>query len=183
MICGSKEELHNHLHKTTNFESNVLPWNDDGYLNPFLQDDALLYSFGEEDEDEDIDAMSIDKEELETYLSQIENVSIHDIGVSDKYASNFMIPRENGDKEVVCMFDNDVKGISPERVVLNGASNETGGISSHRNWKNEMCIASSSEIASNEIKNTNKSYFGAYSSYGIHREMISDKVKNMSFLK
>ncbi|XP_073155473.1 probable protein arginine N-methyltransferase 3 [Henckelia pumila] len=181
MVCRSKEELQNHLHKSTNFEHNVLPWNDDKYFNPFLQDDALLYSFGEEDEDEDGDTMSVDKEELETYLSQIESINIHDIGVSDKYASKFMIPRENGGKEVVCTLDKDVKEISPERVILNGASNETGGILSYRNWKNEICTASSSEIAANEIKNINKNYFGAYSSYGIHREMISDKARTDTY--
>ncbi|XP_073038806.1 probable protein arginine N-methyltransferase 3 [Primulina eburnea] len=175
MACRSKEELQNHLHNSTNFERNVLPWNDDRYLNPFLQDDALLYSFGEEDEDEDGDTMPIDKEELESYLSQMENISIHDIGVSDKYASTFMIPLENGEKEVVCMLDKE------ERVILNGDSNETGGISPYRSWKNEICAASSSKIAANEIKNINKNYFGAYSSYGIHREMISDKARTDTY--
>lgn len=181
MVCRSKEELQNHLHKSTNFERDVLPWNDDRYLNPFLEDDALLYSFGEEDEDEDEDTTSIDKEDLETYLSQIESISIHDIGVSDKYASNFMIPHENGEKEGVCTRDKDVKEIPLERVIPNGASNETGGILPYRSWKNDICTASSSEIAANEIKNINKNYFGAYSSYGIHREMISDKVRTDTY--
>lgn len=35
---------------------------------------------------------------------------------------------------------------------------------------------SSSKVVADKIQNVNKNYFGSYSSFGIHREMISDKV-------
>ncbi|PIN08352.1 Protein arginine N-methyltransferase PRMT1 [Handroanthus impetiginosus] len=182
VICISKAVLQKHLHEAANFDGSSFPWDDDSYLNPFLQDDSLLYSFGEDDEDEEGDAISADTEELASYLSQFEQIDIHDEGASNVCGSELRIPCENGGKDVVLSSDNDVNIAKPlETAIANGTSNVVGGILSYRNRKNEMYSVSSSKIAENEIKSINKNYFGSYSSFGIHREMISDKVRTDSY--
>ncbi|KAL0429454.1 UNVERIFIED_CONTAM: putative protein arginine N-methyltransferase 3 [Sesamum radiatum] len=176
--CDSKEELQNHLHEERPSEGSILPWDDEKYLNPFLQDDALLYSFDEDDEYEDEDAVPVDSEELAIHLSQFEHINIDDEGTSDRYASELMQPSANGAKEVqftVNEITNHVK--SSGRLVENGVSTVTNGISSFRNTE----TIGSSKIAANEITNINKKYFGSYSSFGIHRDMISDKVRTDAY--
>lgn len=44
------------------------------------------------------------------------------------------------------------------------------------NLKDEELEVSFAKVEASEIKIVNKNYFGLYSSFGIHREMISDKV-------
>lgn len=153
MTCSSKGELQKHLHMADNFDGNNFPWDDDSYLKPFLQDDPLLYSFCENDDDEECDGMSIDTRELESYLSQIEHIDIHDESSSDRCASELIVPCENGAKGVVSSSCKDMT-----------------------DRENEIDDIPSTKIVAKEIKSINKNYFGAYSSFGIHREMISDKV-------
>ncbi|GFS38944.1 protein arginine methyltransferase 3 [Actinidia rufa] len=114
--CQSKQDLQNHLHETFSLEDTIFPWADDKYLKPFMQEDPLLYSFGEyyESEDEDTTAK---------------------IAVSSH------------------------------------------GKSKDKHW--EICSAKAA--VTNEIKNVNKNYFGSYSSFAIHREMISDKVRTDAY--
>lgn len=159
MTCSSKGELQKHLHLADNFDGNNFPWDADTYLKPFLQDDPLLYSFCEDD-DEECDNMSVDTSELESYLSQFEHIDIHDES-SDRCASDLIVPCENGGKDVASSSCKDM-----------------------RNRENEMENIPSTKIVAKEIKSVNKNYFGAYSSFGIHREMISDKVPlNLEFAK
>ena len=47
----------------------------------------------------------------------------------------------------------------------------------HQNRNDKQLRAS---FAAREINNVNENYFGAYGSFGIHREMISDKVLRFS---
>ncbi|KAI3445160.1 hypothetical protein Pfo_001825, partial [Paulownia fortunei] len=90
---------------------------DDGrYLNLFLHDDALLYSFDEDDEYEDYYAMSVNPKELKMHLSQFENINIDDKGA----------------KEVKFTFD---KGTNTEktlgRLMVNGANKIVDGITAN----------------------------------------------------
>ncbi|KAI3448769.1 hypothetical protein Pfo_005434 [Paulownia fortunei] len=182
MICMSKEELQKHLHEAVDFDGSSFPWDDDKYLNPFLQDDSLLYSFGEDDEDEEGDTMFVDTKELESYMSQFEHIDIHDEGASDICASELVIPCENGGNDVLLSSDKDMNAAKPlESLIVNDTSNIAGGILPYRNRKSEMYTVPSTKIAANAIKNINKNYFGSYSSFGIHREMISDKVRTDAY--
>ncbi|CAI9765041.1 unnamed protein product [Fraxinus pennsylvanica] len=139
MTCQSKRDLQNHLHELVNFESSMLQSDDDKYLKPILQDDALLYSFAEDVEDADGDDISTDPKEL-VNLNQFEQISTDDESCSDRYPCRLTNPCENGGKEV----------------------------------------ASASDRA-NQIRDINKNYFGSYSSFGIHKEMISDKVRTDAY--
>lgn len=152
MICSSKGELQKHLHVADNFEGNNFPWDADSFLKPFLQDDPLLYNFWDDDEDEECDNISVDPSE---FLSQIERIDIHDESSSDNLTSELIVPLENGGKDVVSV---------------------SSSCKDMRNKENEIDNIHSTMIVAKEIKNINKNYFGGYSSFGIHREMISDKV-------
>ncbi|RVW93023.1 putative protein arginine N-methyltransferase 3 [Vitis vinifera] len=56
-----------------------------------------------------------------------------------------------------------------------GAKEHVGSFK--RKPKDKHMRVSFANVVSKEIKNVNENYFGAYSSFGIHREMISDKVR------
>ncbi|CAM8878827.1 unnamed protein product [Rhodiola kirilowii] len=92
------------------------PWDDDMYLSPFMQDDPLLYVFGEDEDDVDYPEDE-DKEEL---IKEIEHLKVADI---------------------------------------------VDELDSRSHLQNAV---------TNEISNANRSYFGGYSSFVIHREMISE---------
>lgn len=174
MVCLSKEELQKHLHETINFDGNSFPWDDDRCLKSFLQDDPLLYSFGEDDEDEDFDNMSADTKEMESYLSQLERIDIHDESSSDK------VPCENGKIDVISPSCRDMDTAKPlESPMVDGINNVAGD--TYRNREDEIDTIPSTTIVAKQIKNINKSYFGSYSSFGIHREMISDKVRTDAY--
>ncbi|KAL6582216.1 Protein arginine N-methyltransferase 3 [Orobanche minor] len=165
MKCMSKEELQNHFHEAVIFFGSTFPWDDDKYLNPFLQDDSLLYSFGEDDEDEEGDTMSVDREELASYMSQFEHIDMHDGGASEISASELVIPFEYGTKDAVLSFDKDISAAKPlEGVTVDNTSIPVGG-------------------QTNKIKDINKNYFNSYSSFGIHKDMISDKVRTDAYRK
>lgn len=166
MACSSKAELQKHLHKAVSFDGNRFPWDDDRYLNPFLQDDSLLYSFGEDDVDEECDNMYTDINEMESYLSQFERIDIN-----DESASELIVPCDNGGKDNKSSSSEDTKSL-----MVDDANNAAGGILSNVNGKNKTDSYPSTKIGAKEMTNVNKSYFGSYSSFGIHKEMISDKV-------
>ena len=73
--CQSKQDLHGHLHQYVNTKDVKLLLDDDKYLNPFMQEDSLLYSFGGDEEDEDDYSTSFDKEEI---VRDFGNVCIDD---------------------------------------------------------------------------------------------------------
>lgn len=127
--CESRQELQDHLHETSGFGSGNLPWNNDMYLKPYMEEDNLLYSF-DEDVDDDNAVMGID---------DFDKMSIDDKTDLDSYASidKAIIGESSGDKK---------------------ANN------------------SSLNAVDRQIMIVNKDYFGSYSSFGIHKEMISDKV-------
>ncbi|KAL3829819.1 hypothetical protein ACJIZ3_018621 [Penstemon smallii] len=181
-ICCSDKELKNHLLEADNFEESIIPWDDDRYLNPFLQDDALLYRFDEDGdfEDED-DAMSFDSKELAMHLSQFERLKIDEEDISSKYTSEHKSSCENGEKEVKFSFDKGTNTANPSESLVNGVSDIADGPSAIETTGNRKGTVSCLKIAADEIKNRNKNYFGAYSSFGIHRDMISDKVRTDAY--
>nr|KYP34437.1 putative protein arginine N-methyltransferase 3 [Cajanus cajan] len=150
--CGltfqCKRDLQNHLHDVVDFNEIKTLWNDDKYLLPFMQDDSLLYSFGEcdeEGEDEQISMVVDDKHDAcrRNNIASISNDHLNRASSSNKELTN-----GDGSRHVLCS-DKD-----PEGGHLMG--NSQNHIVKH-------------------IKKVNESYFGSYSSFGIHREMLSDK--------
>ena len=66
---------------------------------------------------------------------------------------------------------------NPSEVIIDGVDATEDCCSSDRKSKDKhLEICSAKAAVTNEIKNVNKNYFGSYSSFAIHREMISDKV-------
>ncbi|KAH6814837.1 protein arginine methyltransferase 3 [Perilla frutescens var. frutescens] len=180
IVCSSKEELQKHLHEAVNFDGSSFPWDDDRYLKSFLQDDPLLYSFGEDYEDEEFGNMSADTNEMESYLSQLERIDIHDESSSDRCASELKVRGENGGKDVISPSCKDTNTAMPVVTPMVDDTNNVAG-DTYRNGEDEIDNIPSSTIVAKQIKNINKSYFGAYSSFGIHREMISDKVRTDAY--
>ncbi|KAJ7949379.1 Arginine N-methyltransferase family protein [Quillaja saponaria] len=99
--CGltfqSNRDLQDHLHETFDFKGIKSLWDDSRYLKPFMQDDSLLYSFGDYEEGEDDQTVSIDKEELMRDLMISEEGCI-DENTAEKTVLNDSISFENGRK-------------------------------------------------------------------------------------
>ncbi|XP_031110661.1 probable protein arginine N-methyltransferase 3 [Ipomoea triloba] len=183
ITCKSKQDLQNHLHEMIQYENNALPWEEDKYLKPFLQEDALLYSFVEDDEGED-DTMSVDNNELARELSSFERIKIDDYEPAlEEDESGLRACCENGGKKVVastaggsCSNGNSLGNSKVKAVDANDCN-----LALHRKAEDEEQTNYFSDIAKQKIKNVNKNYFGSYSSFGIHREMISDKERTDAY--
>lgn len=167
-ICESRQELEDHLHEPSGFESNNLPWDNDIYLKAYMEEDHLLYSFGEDEEIDDDDGIrSADEDPIRNHIDGLEKICIDDRTDSETYASNFKFLescKENAVNEVVSISENNGASVSDGAKVNSKKSN-----------------GSSVNTADSGIIIVNKSYFGSYGSFGIHREMISDKVRTDAY--
>lgn len=149
LTCQSKQDLRGHLHEPLSLEDVKPLWDSEAYLKPFLQDDSLLYSFNE---DEDIAEKDDDDDEL--IMTIVKNCG--DIHID---------PEIHGDRE-------DVASPSDNHLDVGTSSRENG-----INWSDDKKLrAYFPNRAAKDVKNANEDYFGSYSSFGIHREMLSDKV-------
>lgn len=180
----SNKDLQNHLHETVNLKDIKPLWNSDEYLKPFLQDDSVLYSFGEDEEGEDDYSVAVDKDELMSDVRHFEEICIdHEIHV-EKIATDSDTSCESGKRDV----DSSSNGYSNTasssgKVTANGVSSgEHVGLADRKTIVKNI-RAYIPNHGSKDIKNINDDYFGSYSSFGIHREMLSDKVlkKTLNF--
>ncbi|KAG9138275.1 hypothetical protein Leryth_001478 [Lithospermum erythrorhizon] len=158
------------------------PWNDDIYLKPYMEEDAVLYSFAEADEAEEDDTLTYDKKELEQELSTFNPLIIsddEDMGnelsknqrVSGIRAEEVDVGKSNGFHKL------DSVGSSQE----NGTANVGGSCSLYVKHKDEQLTFNSSRSSADAVKKINKNYFDSYSSFSIHREMISDKARTDAY--
>ncbi|KAG6791129.1 hypothetical protein POTOM_000241 [Populus tomentosa] len=174
LACQSHQDIQNHLHETVNLKEIKPLWDDDKYLKPFMQDDPLLYSFNEDEEGEDNHMTLDDQEELMRDLSNIDGMCIEDTDMLEKSAHGY---GENGAKEAASTSSShENMGNSSKMEMVNGDSEERVG-SSDGKPSDKHSKASIMNLVDKDIKKANANYFGAYSSFGIHREMISDKVR------
>ncbi|XP_058078832.1 probable protein arginine N-methyltransferase 3 [Magnolia sinica] len=188
--CGStfqsNKDLQNHLHAAFNFgKDGKLPWQDDMYLKPFMPEDALLHSFGDDEDGEDDYTTSVDREELLRELANSKDlgeICIDDEDILDTVPSELVAPNKNRSKEASCVMNGSLNLThSLEKVAMNRmASGEDLGSPSQKQ-KDKNLRVSFANVAAKEIKNVNESYFGAYGSFGIHKEMISDKVRTDTY--
>lgn len=153
-------------------------WEDDKYLKPFMNEDSLLHNFwvDEDDEEEDF-AMAVDKEEIlmelennqDVEMNQLMDEDIMDVVPSSKEnGSEDRFPESNGSLDMLR---------SLEKVTLNGGVAGKDSESSNNKEKRKLGKVSFANVVAKEIKTVNENYFGAYGKFGIHREMISDKVR------
>lgn len=174
LACQSHQDIQNHLHETVNLKEIKPLWDDDKYLKPFMQDDPLLYSFNEDEEGEDNHMTLDDQEELMRDLSNIDGMCIEDTDMLEKSAHGY---GENRAKEAASTSSShENMGNSSKMEMVNRDSEERVG-SSDGKPSDKHSKASIMNLVDKDIKKANANYFGAYSSFGIHREMISDKVR------
>ncbi|KAJ6713943.1 PROTEIN ARGININE N-METHYLTRANSFERASE 3-RELATED [Salix viminalis] len=181
LACQSHQDLQNHLHETVKLKDIKPLWDDEKYLKPVMQDDPLLYSFNDDEEGEDNHMTPDDQEELVRYLRNIDEMCIEDTDTLKKSAHGYGFLEQNGAKEVASSSSSHENvGNSSKMEMLNGDSEELVG-SSNGKPSDKHSKASIMNLLDKDIKKANENYFGAYSSFGIHREMISDKVRMSAY--
>lgn len=164
LACQSKHDLQNHLHDVTDFNGIKPLWDDDKYLKPFMQDDSLLYNFGEFEEGEDEETSTMDEDlvrDLKDAIYGDNQDAVKKLVVNDDaYVSD----------------DRSSLPSSSDKELVNGKDSR-GSISSiDKNPEEGSLISNPQNHIATHIRKVNESYFGSYSSFGIHREMLSDKV-------
>ena len=164
LACQSKHDLQNHLHDVTDFNVIKPLWDDDKYLKPFMQDDSLLYNFGEFEEGEDEETSTMDEDlvrDLKDAIYGDNQDAVKKLAVNDDaYVSdNHSSLASSSDKELV-----------------NGKDSRGCVSSIDKNPEEGSLIGNPPNHIATHIRKVNESYFGSYSSFGIHREMLSDKV-------
>lgn len=147
--------------KADDFKDVKFPWDEEKYLKPFWQEDSLLYSFADDEEDEED---TFDREGLIEDLQKLGNLSIDDDeDIGETSASNNENCNINGSKDVTLLSNcNGLKQSSADDLIVNGKDAEP-----------KVCDG---RLVNRNIRKVNENYFGSYSSFGIHKEMLSDKV-------
>ncbi|RDY03738.1 putative protein arginine N-methyltransferase 3, partial [Mucuna pruriens] len=177
LTCQCNRDLQNHLHDVVDFNEIKTPWNDDRYLIPFIQDDSLLYSFGECDEEgEDEQIMPID-EDLIKDLMNIEESICDDQDAVKKVVADDIKHDACRRKENASVSNDHLNGVSSSNKELTNGEDSRHVSCSDKDPEEGHLMANSQNRIAKHIKKINESYFGSYSSFGIHREMLSDKAR------
>ena len=134
------------------------PWDEEKYLKAFLQEDSLLYSFADDEEEED-EEEALDREDLIEDLQKLGDLSI----VDDEAIGESSMTNNGKCKDV-----NRISNCDDVKQIVNGKDKEP-----------RVCDG---RLVGRNIRKVNENYFGSYSSFGIHREMISDKVNAFKIL-
>ncbi|VVA97332.1 unnamed protein product [Arabis nemorensis] len=146
------------------------PWDEEKYLKPFWQEDSLLYSFADDEDEED---ELLDREELMEDLKKLGDISIDDEAVGESSVSNNDKCSLNGSKDVTQLSNcNGLKQSCADDLTVNGKDAGTD-VSVPR-----VCDG---RLVGRNIRKANENYFGSYSSFGIHKEMLSDKVRTEAY--
>lgn len=150
-LVSYNEELRMCVDGTVEISDGKFPWDDDKYLSPVMEDDVLLYVFGEDEDDVDYPEEE-DKDEL---VKEIEKLKVDD-AVDERIIENLV----------------------SEKFPVNGWTDRPSVTNGHLklNLRDQDSKVAAANAVSNDITKANRSYFGGYSSFVIHREMISDKV-------
>lgn len=178
--CGlafqSKHDLQNHLHDVIDFNAITPLWDDDRYLKPFMQDDSLLYNFGEFDEGEDEQPSIMDEDIVRDLKNALETNGV------DQDAVKKLVVDDRADdvfkrKETASVSDEHSNlPSSSDKKLVNGKDSRVCVSSIDKDQEEGSLMGNPHNHIATHIKKVNESYFGSYSSFGIHREMLSDKV-------
>ncbi|MBA0746317.1 hypothetical protein Gogos_008850, partial [Gossypium gossypioides] len=176
--CQSKQDLQSHLHPSVNTKDVKLLLDDEKYLNPFMQEDSLLYSFDGGEEDEDECNTSFEKEEI---VKDFGSVCIDDDDTAEETELN--AETYNKDKKTVMVCPNGHLSLasSSKRMTENGLDYGESARSVESDLKDKQSRVYIADVIGKDIKKVNDSYFGSYSSFGIHRDMISDKIRTDAY--
>ncbi|KAH9621976.1 hypothetical protein KSS87_010214 [Heliosperma pusillum] len=175
--CKSNQELLNHLHETSISEGLKLLWDDDKYLKPYMDGDSLLFSFDQDEDLEEDECMpSVDEEEFVKIFEDARITGLDDeMVIESESRQSSVLGQELASTSKACphVACSSAKGMS------NGVGENVG--LSDRKQTNFCHRASLANVAASEIKKVNEGYFGSYSSFGIHREMLSDKIRTDAY--
>lgn len=139
-----------------------VPWAEDSYLKPFMEDDSLLHSLSIFDDEEDEDCGM----PVETGECSAGN------GRSGELQGNGLNTIIDDCSDISARFE---KAVTTES---NGGDNS--GPLSEEQTDRQLKITRAS-VTAKEIKKVDDNYFGSYSSFGIHREMLGDKVRTDAY--
>ncbi|XP_022745039.1 probable protein arginine N-methyltransferase 3 [Durio zibethinus] len=177
--CQSKQELRSHLHQSVSTNDVKLLLDGDKYLNPFMQEDSLLYSFGGDEEDEDDYNTSFDEGEI---VRDFGNVCIDDDNTAEEIELNSVTSNKDRNKAVMTVSNGHLSlANSSKRITDNGLDYGETARPCDSNTKDKQSRVFIADVVEKDIKKVNESYFGSYSSFGIHRDMISDKVRTDAY--
>ncbi|VAH27500.1 unnamed protein product [Triticum turgidum subsp. durum] len=139
-----------------------VPWAEDSYLKPFMEDDSLLHSLSIFDDEDDEDC----EMPVETGECSAGN------GRSGELQGNGLNTIIDDCSDISARFE---KAVTTES---NGGDNN--GSLSEEQTDRQLKITRAS-VTAKEIKKVDDNYFGSYSSFGIHREMLGDKVRTDAY--
>lgn len=172
LSCQSKHDLQNHLHDVIDFNGIKPLWDDDRYLKPFMQDDSLLCNFGEYEEVED-EQISITDEDLLRELKNIKEAYGDDLDAVKSLVANGFFRRNEATS---VSDDHSNHASSSDKELINGKGSRSCVSLIGKEPEEGSLMGNPQNHIAKHIKKVNESYFGSYSSFGIHREMLSDKV-------
>ncbi|KAK8579773.1 hypothetical protein V6N13_142946 [Hibiscus sabdariffa] len=178
--CQSKQDLQSHLHQSVDTKDVKLLLFHDKYLNPFMQEDSLLYSFGGDEEDEDDCNTSFEKEEI---VKDFGNVCIDDDDDGTVEDIELSAETYNEDRKTVMAVSNGhlSYACSSKGMTDNGSDNGPSVRSLESHPKDKQSRVHFADVVEKDIKRVNDSYFGSYSAFGIHRDMISDRIRTDAY--
>ncbi|KAM0907633.1 hypothetical protein ACQ4PT_016020 [Festuca glaucescens] len=165
--CGQafpgNNELCSHLHvpEVSQLEGKV-PWAEDSYLRPFMEDDSLLHSLSIFDDDEEEDCgMPVERGECSAGNGKLAGPQGNGLNTI------------NGD----C---SDIGARFQKAVTIESTGGDKNGSLLEEQTDRQLKITRAS-VTAKEIKSVDDNYFGSYSSFGIHREMLGDKVRTDAY--
>lgn len=142
-----------------------------------------MHNFFEDDECEEDYNVIADDDEL-VRIWNTEKLKIDDESDLETVAPACNTSSKDRSKQSVCASaTHSTLEVPSDKVTVSSCYSSNGG-PSFGNPNKKPLRNSPAKISENEILNVNRSYFGSYSSFGIHREMISDKVclsKNLCY--
>ncbi|RLN35361.1 putative protein arginine N-methyltransferase 3 [Panicum miliaceum] len=166
--CGqafsSNTELCSHLHALENYRiEGKVPWKDDMYLKPFMEDDSLLHILSMDDDDED--------EEGGTSMERGQCSAQNGVLAESLGNKPSTLPEGNG---------SDISARFEQECTIGSTQGEDRDSLAHETNDSQLKVARAS-VNAKAIKTVDDNYFGSYSSFGIHREMLGDKVRTDAY--
>ncbi|VAH43317.1 unnamed protein product [Triticum turgidum subsp. durum] len=138
-----------------------VPWAEDSYLKPFMEDDSLLHSLSIFDDEDDEDCeMPVETGECSAGNGRSCELQGNGLNTIDDCS------------DISARFE---KAVTTES---NGGDNN--GTLSEEQTDRQLKITRAS-VTAKEIKKVDDNYFGSYSSFDIHREMLGDKVRTDAY--
>ncbi|KAL6854562.1 hypothetical protein ACP4OV_019124 [Aristida adscensionis] len=162
--CGQafscNRELCSHLH-APRIDGKV-PWEDDSYLKPFMENDSLLHSLSMDDDDD---------EEGCVMSTEVRQCSAGNGALAQ--------PQKNMLSDVIDDASHISAGFEQGCTIESTEWEGSGSLAQVQNDK-QLKVARAS-VNAKAIKTVDDNYFGSYSSFGIHREMLGDKVRTDAY--